>query len=381
MYPYDEQFGSEGFSRQGDLSNDEPSHGGDTINYAPSIKPIGANQSREDRIAALLPKLPPSLLNLIPGANPNNGIVVAQDSTAHERDANFARYGTGLPTQEDFQRAARRDALFTKLGLPQEITDSYAGHKQALAEADKYLAVAGHLHSMRNEISSKLDSADFLKDYSNLDHTDSNFEANTAKLLAKYPMAGGSAVQDAVQAKHSARANYLQGVAPGGADEFGTDTPERTAYINRLAQTKDPRAARAHAQNVQKGEEMIRTAVSKGLLDPNTDFPEWDGNDKTRPKIYNADGTVNYHEASLLAATRAPDAPGGVNDKSQKQESAQIRTYRDTIASAAKNPAMLDDPTFKALHAIATQKVLDYETNQAHESGAKPKNTATYLKY
>lgn len=377
-YPNDEQNGNEGFyqqsAAQGDTSN------GDVINYAPSVTPIGSRQTREDRLATLLPKLPPSLLNLIPGAN-DNGIVIAHDTAANERDANFARYGTGLPTQVDFQRAAQRDALFAKLGLPQEITDSYAGHKQALAEADKYLSVAGHLHSMRNEISGKLDSADFLKDYANLDHTDSNFEANTAKLLAKYPMASGSAVQDAVQAKHSARTNYLQGVAPGGADEFGTDTPERTAYINRLAQTKDPHAARAHAQNVQKGEEMIRTAVSKGLLDPNTDFPEWDGNDKTRPKIYNADGTVNYHEAALVAAGRAPDAPGGVNDKSQKTEDAQTKTYRNVIEQAAKNPAMLDDPTFKSLHAIATQKVLDYESKQARESGAKSKNAASYLTF
>jgi hypothetical protein len=340
-YPDDEKFGTQGFT--------QTNPNGDIINYAPPRPPVGALPSREAEIAALLPALPESLKRF---AQPQSALPVttAVDSAARERDANFTNFGTSLP---------------------QDVHENYSQHKNALAEADKYLIVAGHMHNMRNEIESKLDSADFLKELANLKHDDPNFEANTAKLLAKYPLAGGQAVSGAISTLHSARANYLQGTAPGGANEFTAGSPEQTAYINRYHQTKDPRAARAHAQNVQKGEEMVKTAVANGLLDLDKDFPAWDGNPDTRPKVYNDDGSVNYHEVGLLAANRA----GELGGKAVTAEARSAKAAVDLLAKFDSDPVLGRTPEAKELKPILLKRILDYEKGRSDTTASGAANT------
>jgi hypothetical protein len=343
MYPDDEQFGATAqlTSPIEDPSRDPlkpigPTRTPDIINYRPPASP-GAVLSREDELAGL----PPSILASL--GQVNSGIVVAPDSASRQRDEYFRLYGTALP---------------------QGVHESYQQHTAALADADKYLAVSKHFHDMQQEAKSKLDSADFLREAASLDHTDPNYDARLGALFAKYPHANGSIVQDAVTSKHQARANYLQGTAPGGAEEFGVNTPERQAYINRLGQTKDPRAARAHAQNVQKGEEMIKTAVAKGLINLDTDFPSWDGEDASKPAVYNDDGSVNYHQVALLAASRAPDAPGGVNDKADTADMRELKTWQSIINQASKDETWLENPTNKATYDLAISKLHDYHAKQ-----------------
>lgn len=323
---------------------------GSIVNYAP---PVGAAPSREAQIKALLPALPDNLKQLgFPDGNSNpSNILVVPNSAADQRDADFARFGTGLPD---------------------EVHQSFQSHRQALEEADKYLTVAGHIHSMRNDIESKLDSADFLKDFSKIDHTSPTYEQDSAKLFAKYPKAGGPAVQDAVASLHGARANYLQATAPGGADEFGTNTPERAAYVTRFHETKNPQAARAHALNTQKGEEMIKTAVASGLIDPDTDFPKWDGEDKTRPSIYNPDGSVNYHEAGLLAANRASELTG----KGATAEAKAAQRAVEILKSFDSDPVLGRTPEAKELKPILLQRVLQYEKSRSGTTATGAANTS-----
>lgn len=348
-YPNDEENGANGFLKTSladpTIGRTATSDNGDVVNYAPPRPPIGALPSREAQIQALLPTLPDSLKNFMTPPETSNSTFVS-DSAARQRDADFARYGTGLPD---------------------EVQKSYGDHRAALAEADKYLAVAGHFHNMRNEIESKLDSADFLKGLSSLDHTDPNFESSTAKLLAQYPKAGGQAVTDALSSMHSARANYLQGVAPGGANEFTKGSPEQQTYINTIHQTKDPRAARAAALNTQKGEEMVKVAAAKGLIDPNELFA-WDAQkqDYVHPEVFNPDGSVNYHQIGLLAATA---------EGSGESRKAQLDVSKNAVAAAEKfltihkeepDPS---DPLFKEWHAANS---IIIRSMRAPDAGERP---------
>lgn len=343
-YPEDERNGTSALSQQ-------PSQ--DVINYAPPRPPVGALSTREAQIQALLPALPESLKQFMRPQQPEQNIVVAPNNASHNRDQDFARYGSGLP---------------------QEIHDNYTSHKDALGEADKYLTVAAHMQALRNEVEGKLDSADFLKELAQIDHTTPNYDATIAKSLAKFPRASGSAVQDALSSMGNARQVYLAGVAPGGADEFGDGTPERDAYINRLHQTKNPRAARAHAQNVAKGEEMVKTALAAGVLKLDEDFPHWNPawaqNEKARPAIYNADGSVNYHQAGLLAAQRAADF-GKAAKEEDREESRDLMTIKQF-----SDPDVIEaNPDLKTLYTAALTRQNNREkkrAGQAVTTTAKP---------
>lgn len=335
-FPDDENNGSLGFLKTNladpntAIGSTSTSPNGDVTNYAPPRPPVGAAQSREAQIAALMPALPDSLKSLgFPNGNTNPAIVVAPNSASDARDAAFARFGTSLP---------------------QGVQDTINSHKNALAEADKYLTVAGHIHQMRNEISSKLDSADYLKDLSTLDHMDPNYESKIVALNAKYPNAGGQLVQDALSTLHGARANYLKAVAPGGADEFTAGSPEQQAYISRLQQTKDPQLARAHAENVAKGEDMVRTNAEKGVINPQEMFSlDAQGNFK-HPEFFNPDHSINYHAVALEAAK---------NTAAGESTKAKLKLGTDAVAAAEKfltihkeEPDVENDPQlYKDWHA------------------------------
>lgn len=359
-YPEDEEQGTMGFLQTSPTGTTESFANGDVVNYAPPRPPVGALNTREAQITALLPALPENLKRFMQPQNAASaGITVAPDTASRDRDESFARFGTGLP---------------------QEVHLNFSSHKGALAEADKYLTVAGHIQNMRNEIESKLDSADFLKELAQIDHSTPNFDATTAKLLAKYPRAAGQTVENALQALGRARQTYLAGVAPGGADEFGDGTPEREAYINRLHQTKNPRAARAHANNVAKGEEMIKTALAAGVLKLDEDFPEWKPewakDSKARPAIYNADGSVNYHQAGLLAAKRAADF-----GKAAKEEDRDEARDLLTIRQFADPDMQESNPDLKTLYTAALNRQNAREKKRAGQSTTSSNTAAGASRY
>lgn len=205
----------------------------------------------------------------------------------------------------------------------------YAQQQRALEAVDKQLAIASHMHNLHEELATKADTADFLTKHAKLDPTGPTYENDVAQTLALHPRTSGPAVDAALAAGRSARSTYLNAVSPGGANEFETGSPEQHAYVTRFRQTSDPIAARAHALNVAKGEEMTKTLISKGLLDPAKDFPEWDGNPQSKPAVYNDDGSVNYHQLGLVAATRAGSNEGLAGQKEQKKLDEQ--TYRDSL--------------------------------------------------
>lgn len=205
----------------------------------------------------------------------------------------------------------------------------YLHQQQALESVNRQLAIAAHMHTLHEELATKADTADFLTKHAQLDPTHPTYESDVAHLLASHPRTQGQAVTDALGSARATRTTYLNAVAPGGADEFTMGSPEHQAYINRFQQTQDPVAARAHALNTAKGEEMVKTAISKKLIDPAKDFPEWDGTEQNRPKVYNPDGTVNYHELGFIAATRAGNEESLAGQKEQKK--ADEQTYRDSL--------------------------------------------------
>lgn len=219
--------------------------------------------------------------------------------------------------------------------------DEYAQQAKALDAVNAHLALATHMHQLQEELASKADTADFLTKHATLNPTSPTYENDVSTLFAQHPRTTGQAVTDALGSARAARSTYMNAVAPGGADEFSAGSPEQHAYITNIRQTNDPMAARAHALNVAKGEEMTKALIAKGLVDPTKDFPTWDGTEQTRPKVYNPDGSINYHEIGMLGATRAGNQEGLAAQKEQKK--ADEQTYRDSLGILNKWNSYTDD--------------------------------------
>lgn len=326
-YPDDEQNGTVGAAgtfRSTNLADPNAANrqvasaNGDVVNYLPTKPPIGATSaaSREAQITALLPNI---TIPLPPNPNADaRGFVSNVDATLNSNPNT-------------------------------SIANQYKEHKRSLDAANEYLNTSAHMHTMREEIGSKLDSADFLQELSKINHDSPTYEADAAKLFAKFPRAGGAGVQDALNIRQGARANYLHGMAGGGASEFADGSPERDAYEARYHLTKNPIEAKAHAENVQKGEEMIKTSIANGIFDVND--LSWAGGKPVKPEFFNPNGTVNYHAIGLAASKKAGELFGKsalADDKAQKE---QFEAAKEIIAQHKGKTLQPDNPAYKSLKA------------------------------
>lgn len=259
------------------------------------------------------------------------------------------------------------DSLLQLLRDPQHVAE-HKQQLQALDEVNRYLSVASAQHALQSELASKADTADFLRKHSKLNPTSPTYTNDRAQLFAEHPRSDGTMVREALNSADNVRQTYLNAVSPGGADEFATGSPEQHAYMTRFRQTQDPIAARAHALNTAKGEEMIKLNVANKLFDVEKDFPAWDGNQETRPKVYNPDGSINYHEIGLLTARRA----GEISGKTATAEAKSISDARDLLKNFNDDVILGQSPEAEKLKPILLKRIFDYETKTSAPVSAPP---------
>lgn len=193
-----------------------------------------------------------------------------------------------------------------------------APHDEALSKAKEYYDLASHVTDQHTKAKTFTDSADFLTKLSTVERTDPEFERKFAEIAAAHPYADGQLVQSTVQSKLNARKTFTDALQHGGASEFGSEdnqTPEYHAYKRAIHETKDPAQARAAAIAAKEGEKTISDAVAKGVFNVDQDLPAWQPQwatkaDKTRPKIYNPDGSINYSEAGKIIAKKTGAGEG-----------------------------------------------------------------------
>lgn len=251
-----------------------------------------------------------------------------------------------------------------------DVTDALNQQKQARdqALAEKTMAIEGT--KLQHETQQALDTADFLKHFQNVQHTDPHYEDKIAQLAATYPLAGADkSVQTVLDIRNTARKTYQDATKQGGAYEF-PEGPARDTFHKTFAATGDLNAARAGAKATSENEKALRDAVSQGYLTA-ADFAHPEG--QPLPQIYNQDGSLNYQHAQDIAAQRAGQTTGKV----ARAEDMDLKTAQTYVQSYLRDSGKMleEDPNAKELYGLYSQKLLDNARKGAAAAAAQPGST------
>ncbi len=240
-----------------------------------------------------------------------------------------------------------------------EVADALASQREARAQAIAESQLALEAIRLQQETQEAYDTADFLKHFQAVKHTDPRYEDKVAALAATFPLAGGNKnVQAIVGVRNTARKDYMDAIKTGGMYDFAEGTP-RNVFRKTFDQTGDLNAARAAAKQDQEQLKSVREAVAQGHL-TNDDFTVQPG--QPPPPTLNQDGSINYQNALNLAAGRA----GKTTGKAAQEVDKDLASAQSFVLSYLKNQeaGIEPDPTAAQLYTIYANKLLSYEQSK-----------------
>lgn len=258
----------------------------------------------------------------------------------------------------------RNDLTESRDAFHQEHTkqqDTLAQLKEVDDHTTKALEATKTRIALQNQINQKLDTADFLRKFSAVDHTDPNYEEKVGVLAALHPLAGNDdAVKEMLKTKHDARNIYTDVMKTGGVNQF--DGPARDAYMAVAKQTGgDIVQAHAAAKRVETAHNQLLKDRGEGYITAD-DIPAWDPTSgQARPDAYNSDGSLNYTHLRDVATSRQGERAGKIaqaDNSDEKRDLALIEKLSDNPATRGDR-----DHPVKSLYlaAVARQNARDAE--------------------
>jgi len=240
----------------------------------------------------------------------------------------------------------------------------------ALRAAETYYGLAAKMADMQEKTDQRLEAANFLSEFKDLDHRDERFEDRWSELASKFPRAlSDDAVRTATGVRLTARQTYRQAQAEGGSADYSTEAA-RNKYLEVVAQTNDPIKARATAKQIEQGEQDLWDARSKGLItDDDLAFSE---DPAQRSPIWKPDGSLNYEQARRLAASRMGNKVAEATQS--KEDSDELRFAKGLVQTFGSRADMLEGDE-KQLYQSALAK-LNSRSQGTVQPAASPTATA-----
>jgi hypothetical protein len=242
-----------------------------------------------------------------------------------------------------------------------------------LDQAKGYYDLTKSLSDMSNETQQKLDAADFLRDFSEVNHNDPDYENKVASLTAKYPLASyDESVKASLGLRGKARETHVKSMEQGGAYEFQADSSPYKVFEDIFQRTGDVRQARAQAVATQKGETEMQKAYSEGVL---TEADIMDDKGQVKGEFHDDRGFLRYDKILNVAAKKRGEIVG----KPQKLEDQQAEFDRKIISTYAGKMENLGetDPDAYRLVKASQKRLADYMERSAVTATPAAKTAAT----